>query len=78
MRWAEQNKGIERFVATVAPDNLPSKKLLDRFGFRKIGGHVDDIDGLEDVYLRDGCSLARDPCSPPSRVGLRCGRTTWL
>ena len=53
MRWAEARHGVRRFVATVSPDNLPSLAMVKKLGFRKIGEHVDDIDGVEEVFLRD-------------------------
>ena len=53
MRWAQETHGVSRFVATVAPANLPSQNLIAKFGFQKIGEHVDAIDGVENVYLRD-------------------------
>jgi len=53
MQWAQESHGVSRFIVTIAPDNLPSRNLAAKFGFRKIGEHVDAIDGVEDVYLRD-------------------------
>lgn len=52
MLWAEREHGISRFVVTIAPANLPSLQLAARSGFRKIGQHVDPVDGVEDIYLR--------------------------
>ena len=53
MRWAEDEHGIQRFIVTVSPDNVASLRLADRFGFRKIGQHVDEVDGVEGIYLRE-------------------------
>jgi len=53
MQWAQEGHGVGRFVLTISPDNLPSRNLAEKFGFRKIGEHVDAIDGIEDIYLRD-------------------------
>ena len=54
MGWAETNSGVRRFVASVAPGNTPSLALVAKAGFRKIGEHVDDEDGVEHIYLKDG------------------------
>jgi RimJ/RimL family protein N-acetyltransferase len=53
MRWAEDEHGIRRFIVTISPDNVASLRLADRFGFRKIGQHVDEVDGVEGIYLRE-------------------------
>ena len=53
MRWAEDEHGIQRFIVTISPDNVASLRLADRFGFRKIGQHVDEVDGVEGIYLRE-------------------------
>ena len=47
--WAAE-RGIRRFVASVAPDNVASLALIGRLGFREIGSQVDEIDGLELVF----------------------------
>ncbi len=52
MSWAEARHGVRRFVATVAPDNLPSLAVVKKLSFRKVGEQVDDIDGVEEVFLR--------------------------
>ncbi|QCB96643.1 hypothetical protein E5206_06620 [Arthrobacter sp. PAMC25564] len=35
--------------ATVRPDNLSSRRLLDQYGFREAGDQWDDDDGLETI-----------------------------
>jgi hypothetical protein len=45
MRWALDEHGIQRFIVTISPDNVASLRLADRFGFRKIDQHVDDVGG---------------------------------
>ena len=37
MQWAQEGHGVGRFVLTISPDNLPSRNLAAKFGFRKIG-----------------------------------------
>ena len=51
MRWAHQFHGVARFVVTVRPDNADSQALAAGLGFVRIGSHIDDVDGLEDVLL---------------------------
>jgi RimJ/RimL family protein N-acetyltransferase len=53
MRWARQAHGVGRFVVTIAPGNQPSTQLAAKLGFRRIGEHVDPVDGIEYVYLLD-------------------------
>lgn len=53
MRWAAEQHGVKRFVASVRPDNLPSQRVVAKLGFRKVGEQMDDVDGLEDVFHRD-------------------------
>ncbi len=52
MRWARARHGVTRFVVTISPENAPSLGLAAKFGFRRIGSHVDDEDGLEDIFER--------------------------
>lgn len=53
MQWAAEQHGVQRFIATVSPDNAPSQAVLAKLGFRKVGQHIDDDDGPEDILLRD-------------------------
>ena len=50
MRWAYQVHQVTRFVVSIRPDNIPSRRLAEQFGFKRIGSHVDEEDGLEDIY----------------------------
>ncbi|MFY9915314.1 MAG: GNAT family N-acetyltransferase [Nocardioidaceae bacterium] len=52
LRWLE-DQGVARVVASVAPDNEPSMRLLAKRGFVRVGEHWDDEDGLELVLGRD-------------------------
>lgn len=54
VRWARTARGVEEFVATVAPDNTPSMSLVRSLGFVPIGRHQDEIDGEEIVLLLAG------------------------
>ena len=53
MRWAAEQHGVRRFIASVRPDNLPSQRVVAKLGFRKVGQQLDDIDGIEDVLHFD-------------------------
>lgn len=45
--WAHETHGITRFVASVAPDNVPSLAIVRHLGFVETGRHWDEEDGLE-------------------------------
>lgn len=51
MQWAFEQHRVKQFVVTIQPDNIASVQLAETFGFRRIGFHVDEVDGLEDIYL---------------------------
>jgi RimJ/RimL family protein N-acetyltransferase len=53
MDWAQAAFGVGRFIVCVSPDNAPSLALIARFGFTRIGQHMDEIDGIEHIYLRE-------------------------
>jgi len=53
MAWAHQEQAVSEFILTISPDNMPSLKLAQGLGFRKIGSHLDEIDGVEDIYRLD-------------------------
>jgi len=50
MDWAHRLHGVMRFVVSISPTNLASLGLARRLGFRRIGSHVDDEDGPEDIF----------------------------
>jgi RimJ/RimL family protein N-acetyltransferase len=52
MGWATTEFGIRNFVASVSPENLASLGLIRGFQFTKVGSHIDEIDGPEDIFLR--------------------------
>jgi RimJ/RimL family protein N-acetyltransferase len=49
MRWAQETHGVSRFVLSIRPDNVPSQTLATSLGFIRIGSHVDEVDGVEDI-----------------------------
>ena len=52
MRWAREEHQVQRFVLSISPDNVPSLGLAAKLGFRKIGSHIDELDGPEDIFER--------------------------
>ncbi len=59
MRWATATAGVTAFILTIAPHNTPSLALATRLGFRRVGRQIDEIDGIEAVYLREAPALPR-------------------
>ena len=51
--WALAN-GVDRFRASVSPDNVASLAIIRGFGFTQVGVQMDDIDGEELVFDLDG------------------------
>jgi ribosomal-protein-alanine N-acetyltransferase len=45
-------QGIPSVVLSVAPDNPPSLAITERLGFTWVGTRIDEIDGLEEVFVR--------------------------
>lgn len=56
MDWARTNHGITHFVVSVSPQNAASLGLISKLGFRRIGSHIDEEDGPEDIF-----ELVTDP-----------------
>jgi RimJ/RimL family protein N-acetyltransferase len=48
--WAKA-RGADAFVFSVSPRNIASRALIARLGAVKVGSHIDEEDGLEDIYL---------------------------
>jgi len=53
MDWAQSCFGVHQFVVTISPDNQPSLAVARRLGFVRIGEHIDEVDGVEHLFLRD-------------------------
>jgi [ribosomal protein S5]-alanine N-acetyltransferase len=53
MDWASRAHGIRRFVISISPANAPSVAMARKLGFARIGSHIDDEDGYEDILARD-------------------------
>jgi RimJ/RimL family protein N-acetyltransferase len=56
MRWAHEQQQVSAFVVTIAPENEPSRRLALQLGFERIGAHVDEEDGPEDIFRLDASS----------------------
>lgn len=59
MAWANR-QGVPTFFLSIGPENIPSLRMAESMGFRKIGERMDDVDGLEYVYVA-GISDLRHP-----------------
>lgn len=53
MGWAQRTYGVARFIVSIAPTNVASRRLAAQMGFRVAGSHVDPEDGPEDVFVLD-------------------------
>lgn len=62
MGWARQAHKVRSFVMTIRPDNLASQALAAQLGFVRIGSHIDEVDGLEDILE---CRVQIDNASQP-------------
>ncbi len=51
--WA-RGQGVDRFRASIVPDNVASLAMVKRLGFREVGVEIDDIDGEVIVLELDG------------------------
>ncbi len=52
MDWATRTHGISRFVVSISPENAPSVAMARKLGFSRIGSHIDDVDGYEDILAK--------------------------
>jgi len=52
MDWAATTHGIQKFVASISPQNHASQALAKSLGFLKVAEQMDEIDGPEDVLVR--------------------------
>jgi RimJ/RimL family protein N-acetyltransferase len=48
--WVVEQPGVELLRYTVAPDNMSSVALVEKFGFVCVGQQIDPEDGPEDIY----------------------------
>lgn len=52
MDWAQREHHVTRFVLSISPENTPSLRIAQHFGFQHIGSHMDEDDGEETVFER--------------------------
>ena len=52
MEWALQAHRVVRFVVSIGPTNSASIALARQLGFLRIGSHVDEVDGPEEIFER--------------------------
>ena len=50
LEWARTQRGVERFVASVAPGNASSLAIVRKLGFEQTGAVWDEEDGEELVF----------------------------
>lgn len=53
MDWAADSHGVRRFVVSISPANAASVAMARKLGFARIGGHLDEVDGYEDILAKD-------------------------
>jgi RimJ/RimL family protein N-acetyltransferase len=59
INWAAKERHIRHFVVSISPTNVASSTLAGKLGFVKAGEHLDEVDGLEEVYVLAGEARAR-------------------
>lgn len=59
LNWASVRHGVRQFVVSISPANVASQSLAAKLGFQKIGGHMDELDGYEDILLLGASELQR-------------------
>ncbi len=48
--WAQRDPAVQRFRASVSPQNLPSRRLVTELGFVEVGSQWDEQDGEETIF----------------------------
>ena len=51
--WASA-RGVDRFRASIVPDNVASVGMVERLGFRQVRVEMDEVDGAVIVFELDG------------------------
>lgn len=52
MKWAFENHGQRCFILSISPRNGPSLAMAHAMGFKEVGLHIDEEDGLELYFER--------------------------
>jgi RimJ/RimL family protein N-acetyltransferase len=63
MEWANKQK-VETFCLSISPHNMPSLRLAESMGFKKVSERMDETDGLEYVYIADMNSIRKSTVLP--------------
>jgi RimJ/RimL family protein N-acetyltransferase len=50
INWAHEQHGVCQFIVSISPGNLASLQMAEKLGFRRIGSHIDELDGPEDIF----------------------------
>lgn len=50
MRWAHDENDVTEFVVSISPGNIPSLRLARSLGFERVGSHIDQEDGPEEIF----------------------------
>lgn len=58
MQWAREVHDVTSFVVTISPSNGASLALALDLGFVRVGAHVDEVEGPEDVFVPSGMPVA--------------------
>jgi RimJ/RimL family protein N-acetyltransferase len=53
MDWAGEQAGVRRFVLSIRPDNEYSLRIARKFGFVQVTEVLDEVDGIEGVFVLD-------------------------
>ncbi len=51
--WARREHGVRHVRACTAPDNVASRAVLARLGFREVGSAINDLGGIQLIFERD-------------------------
>ena len=51
MAWASRDHGVDAVVLSISPNNEPSRRIAQHFGFTQKGTVEDEEDGPEDVFV---------------------------
>lgn len=57
--WAMAQHPLRHVLVSISPANTASLALAQKLGFVRVGEHMDEVDGLEHVYLLRGKALTR-------------------
>lgn len=49
-RWVCSEPGVKTLRYTVSPENIPSVKIIEGYGFEYMGQQIDEEDGPENIY----------------------------